>query len=196
MKKRIRDYLKILIEHEIVRRYVLINSFDGALTILGIILAELFSGIRDPMLVILPSIGAAIAMSVSGIWGAYSAERAEIRKSIRTLEAHMMHDLSGTQFSKKREKMAWVIGIVDGFSPLLVSLVIIIPFFFSAAGILPVMNAYYTSLAIVAAIVFLLGAIAGKIARDSIVKNGVIMLLAGLAIGLIFLVLVLTGVLK
>jgi predicted membrane protein (TIGR00267 family) len=196
MEKRLRDYLKILIEHEIVRRYVLINSFDGALTILGIVLAELFSGIMDPKLIILPSVGAAVAMSVSGIWGAYSAERAEIRKSIRTLEAHMMHDLSNTTFKRKREKMAWIIGIVDGLSPLLVSLVIITPFFLSALGMLAIMSAYYASLTLVAVMIFLLGALAGKIARDSMLKQGIIMLLAGAVIGAVFMVLVWTGVLK
>jgi predicted membrane protein (TIGR00267 family) len=195
MGKTLLEYIRILVEHEIVRRYVLINSFDGALTILGIILAELFSNIKDPKLIILPSIGAAVAMSVSGIWGAYSAERAEIRKSIRTMEAHLMKDLSGTEFSRKREKMAWVIGVVDGLSPLSVSLVIIIPFFLAAGGLISISYAYYSSLAIVAAIIFLLGALAGKIARESLVKQGVIMLLAGIAIGAVFMVLVLTGVL-
>ena len=87
------DHFRILVEHEIVRRYVIINSFDGALTILGIIFAEFFTRIDDPRMVILPGLGAAVAMCVSGIWGAYSAERAEVKRSIRELEVHMMHDL-------------------------------------------------------------------------------------------------------
>ena len=148
MRKRIREYIEILVEHEIVRRYILINSFDGALTVLGIIIAEFLSKITDPTLVILPGMGAAIAMCVSGIWGAYSAERAEIKKSIRSLEAHLLKDLSGTQFQKKREKMALIIGFVDGMSPLLVSLVILIPFFLARGGLITINFAYWISFAI------------------------------------------------
>ena len=70
----LKDYYRILVEHEIVRRYIIINTFDGALTILGIVLAVIMSGIRDPQLVIIPSIGASVAMAVSGIWGSYAAE--------------------------------------------------------------------------------------------------------------------------
>ncbi|MBN1544219.1 VIT1/CCC1 transporter family protein [Candidatus Woesearchaeota archaeon] len=195
MKNRLKGYLKILVEHEIVRRYVIINSFDGALTILGIVIAEFFSAIQDPKLVILPGLGAAVAMCISGIWGAYSAERAEVRKSIRTMEAHLIKDLSNTAFSKKREKMAIAIGFVDGLSPLVASLLILVPFFFVSSGMITMQFAYYLSLAAVTVILFLLGAFAGRIARESMVKHGLIMLLAGLIIGLIFFLLVLAGVL-
>ena len=75
-----------LYKNEIIRRYIVINSFDGALTILGIILAEFFAGVKDPRLVILPSVGAAIAMCVSGMWGAYAAESSEVAKKERSLK--------------------------------------------------------------------------------------------------------------
>jgi predicted membrane protein (TIGR00267 family) len=195
MKKGFRNLLGILVEHEIVRRYILINSFDGALTILGIVLAEFFSGIDEPTLIILPSVGAAVAMCISGVWGAYSAERAEVKKSIRTMEAHLMKDLSDTAFSRKREKMAVIIGFVDGMSPLLVSLVIIIPFFLANAGMIGMAHAYYISLAVVTAVLFMLGAMAGKIAKESMVGQGIVMLLAGIVIGLIFLLLNFAGLL-
>jgi len=196
MKRTIREYIEILVEHEIVRRYVLINSFDGALTVLGIILAEFFSKITDPTLIILPGLGAAIAMCVSGIWGAYSAERAEIKKSIRSLEAHLLKDLTGTQFQRKRQKMAIIIGFVDGMSPLLVSLLILIPFFMAHGGLLAVTTAYWISFIIAASILFLLGALAGRIAKESIFRNGLMMLVAGIVIAIVFLVLIYTGMIN
>ena len=60
--------LKLLYSHEIVRRYVVSNSFDGALTMLGIIIANFFAGTMDPHLIVLPGVGAAIALGISGVW--------------------------------------------------------------------------------------------------------------------------------
>ncbi|MBU2561456.1 MAG: VIT1/CCC1 transporter family protein [Nanoarchaeota archaeon] len=195
MKDKIKQYLKILVEHEIVRRYIIINTFDGALTILGIVVAVFVSGIMDHKLIIIPSIGASIAMCVSGIWGSYTAERAEIRKKIRTIEAHLMKDLSGTEFSRKRERMAWVIGVVDGVIPLILAFILIAPFFLVSGGHITMRTAYYLSFALVAANLFMLGAFAGKISNESMVKQGVVMLLAGGVIGIIFLLLTVAGVL-
>lgn len=193
--KKIKDCFKILIEHEIVRRYVIINSFDGALTILGILFAEFFSGITNPKLIILPGIGAAVAMCVSGVWGAYAAERAEVRQKIRTMEAHLMKDLSGTEFSKKREGMAVIIGVVDGLSPLVVSLLIIAPFFCVAKGWCTMTHGYIISFSVVALVLFVLGVFAGKIAKENVIKQGIVMLLAGGIIGLLFMLMAFFGIL-
>ncbi|MBW2964622.1 VIT1/CCC1 transporter family protein [Candidatus Woesearchaeota archaeon] len=189
-----KDFWKVLAEHEIVRRYVIINSFDGALTVLGIIFAEFFSNITDPKLIILPGLGAAVAMCVSGIWGAYSAERAEVRSSIRSMEAHLLHNLSGTEFTRKREKMAWMIGLVDGLSPLIAAIVIILPFFF-LPSVLSMTAAYYAAFTLVAIILFLLGSFAGRIAKENVIKQGSVMLLAGVVIGAVFMLLTYLGVL-
>jgi predicted membrane protein (TIGR00267 family) len=195
MEGSLRIYFRILAEHEIVRRYLIINSFDGALTILGIIFAEFFGSVHDPALIILPGIGAAVAMCVSGVWGAYSAERAEVKHAIRTMEAHLLKDLSGTEFSRKREHMAFVVGLVDGISPLAASFFILMPFFFVGAGAIPINIAYQISFALVGIVLFTLGALAGRIARESMVKHGIIMLLAGGTIGAIFLLLAAAGAL-
>ncbi len=195
MRNAIRELYRILTEHEIVRRYIIINTFDGALTILGIVVAVFLSGIKDPKLIIVPSIGASVAMCVSGIWGSYAAERAEIRNKIRSIEAHLMKDLSDTEFSRKRENMAWIIGLVDGIIPLVIALILIAPFFCVPSGCLAMNTAYYISMALVAFNLFVLGMFAGKIAQESMLKQGVIMLLAGVLIGVIFMLLAWIGVL-
>ena len=195
MKKHIRNYLKVLVEHEIVRRYIIINSFDGALTILGIIMAVFIGGFHDPKLIILPSVGARISMCVSGIWGSYAAERAEIRKKIRQMETHLMHDLTGTEFSRKREEMAWIIGVVDGTIPLILAIILILPFFFVVPGMITISVAYYISLSLIGLNLFVIGLFAGKIAQENMFKQGFIMLLAGVMIGIIFYLLALTGIL-
>lgn len=191
----LKEYYKILVEHEIVRRYIIINTFDGALTILGIVVAIIMSGIRDPELVIIPSIGASVAMCVSGIWGSYAAERVEIRKKIRTIEAHMMKSLSNTQFARKREQMAWIIGVVDGIIPLIVAFILILPFFFVNPGIISMQLAYYSSLILIGINLFVLGVFAARISNESMIKQGLLMLFAGFIIGGIFLLLTYLGVL-
>lgn len=192
--KKIRDCFKILVEHEIVRRYMIINSFDGALTILGIIAAVFMGGIREPKLIILPTLGASIAMCVSGIWGSYAAERAEIRKKIRHLEAHLLKDLTDTEFSRKREQMALVIGLVDGLIPLILAIITILPFFFVNPGILSMATAYFISLSLIGLTLFGLGMFAGKIAHESMLKQGSVMLFAGIITGAIFVILAFFGI--
>jgi len=78
--------LKELKNEEIARRYFVMNSFDGALTILGIIIAVYLSGQNNPGVIITSSLGASIAMAVSGIWGAYSIEKAERQRVLKELE--------------------------------------------------------------------------------------------------------------
>lgn len=195
MKKAITDLYRILVEHEIVRRYIIINTFDGALTILGIVVAVFVSGIMDPKLIIIPSVGASVAMCVSGIWGSYAAERAEIRNKIRSIEVHMLKTLSNTEFSRNREKMAIIIGLVDGIIPLVIAFILIAPFFFVTAGLVSMKAAFFISMVLVALNLFMLGAFAGRIAKESMLKQGIMMIFAGVVISAIFLLLAYLGVL-
>lgn len=187
----LKDILNVIKEHEIIRRYMVINSFDGSLTIFGILMASFIAGIRNPSLIILPSIGAAIAMCVSGIWGAYAAESAEVKKKFLELEKHMLTKLHSSKRYAESKKMNFLVGLVDGFSPLITAMIIITPFFFANAGIISIIQAYYYSIAFIAVILFLLGMFLGKIAKENIYKNGLKMLLAGVIIAAIFYILVL-----
>ena len=46
----------------IAKRYMIMNSFDGSLTALGIIIGSFLAGVRDPQTLILAGLGASIAM--------------------------------------------------------------------------------------------------------------------------------------
>jgi VIT1/CCC1 family predicted Fe2+/Mn2+ transporter len=81
-------------------------------------------------------------------------------------------------------------------SPLLVSLAILIPFFLVHVGMIKITRAYYAAFIIVSLILFLLGAMAGKIARDSVVKQGIVMLLAGAVIAAVFIAMNFAGLLQ
>ena len=187
----IKRFNKILRENEIIRRYIVINSFDGALTVLGIILAEFVAGISNSQLIILPSLGAGIAMCISGIWGAYVAEVAEVKRSLENLEKHLMRDLNGTKLQEKMEKTTFLVAIVDGLSPLIVVLIIVSPFFLPFG----ITASYYSSFIVSAVILFFLGSFVGSVARESRILYGIKMLAAGVVIGLLFYILAISGLL-
>ena len=186
---RLLRYLKILKDEEIARRYFVMNSFDGTLTILGIVIAMYMAGKHDASLVIISSLGAAIALAVSGVWSAYATERAERLRSLRELEMHLLKDLNGTEIEKKMSMMTMLIALVNGLSPLLVSFIIISPLLISQFGLIGVETAFYFSFISIVLILFLLGAFIGKIARENYLKSGFKMLLAGIVVGIIVYIL-------
>jgi hypothetical protein len=62
---------------EIVRRALVNNAFDGALTILGILMGNLILNDANPTAIISIGYGALLAMGMSGSFGRYFSERAE-----------------------------------------------------------------------------------------------------------------------
>ena len=187
--------LKELKNEEIARRYFIMNSFDGALTILGIVIAVYVSGKHDSGLIIISSLGAAVAMAISGIWGAYSIERAERLMVLKELERHLMADLEETEVEKKVNSTTILVALVDGLSPMLATLLIISPFFASQLGLIAAESAFYYSIAIVIIILFLLGALVGHVAKEDRVKSGAKMILAGIAVAVVVFLLDLLKVL-
>ncbi|MFZ2455177.1 MAG: VIT1/CCC1 transporter family protein [Candidatus Altiarchaeia archaeon] len=174
--------LKELKNEEIARRYFVMNSFDGALTILGIVIAVYISGKHESGIIIISSLGAAVAMAISGIWGAYSIERAERLRGLKELERHLMADLEETEIEKKVNATTILVALVDGLSPMLATLLIISPFIASQLGLIGAESAFYYSIAIVVVILFLLGALVGHVAKEDRVRSGAKMVLAGITV--------------
>jgi predicted membrane protein (TIGR00267 family) len=181
--------LKELKNEEIARRYFVMNSFDGALTILGIVIAVYISGKHESGLIIISSLGAAVAMAISGIWGAYSIERAERLRGLRELERHLMADLEETEIEKKVNSTTVLVALVDGLSPMLATLLIISPFIASQLGLVDAQSAFFYSIAIVVIILFFLGALVGHVAKEDRFKSGAKMVLAGIAVAVVVLLL-------
>ena len=191
----LRDFFIILRENEIIRRYITINSFDGALTIFGIVLANFVAGIQNPLMIILPGIGATIALGVSGVWSAYVAEAAEIKKSLNELERHLLRELDGTRRHRDAQRTTFLVALVNGLSPFTAACSIMLPFVLAYLNVLEMSLAYYMAFLIVALLLFLLGIFLGRIAKENVIKNGFKMLLAGIVISIIFYVMSLFGAL-
>lgn len=81
---RFRSYIKVAKAGAIARRYFVMNAFDGALTILGVIVGAFMAREADPRVIIGAGVGASLAMGISGAWGAYMAERLRDAEALRS----------------------------------------------------------------------------------------------------------------
>ncbi|MBU0758302.1 MAG: hypothetical protein KKF44_09610 [Nanoarchaeota archaeon] len=185
--KKYKKYDKIAHIGDIGRRVFANNSFDGILTIMGIILGSMYAGIKDPIIVIKTGIGASIAMGVSGAWGAYYTEKAERIKEIRELEKVILKKMKNTSIEKAAKFATKVITAIDGLSPFLSSMIVIIPFFMVSRESIKL--AYIISLVIAFALLALLGAFLGKISKGSLIKGSFRMMVAGIVCIILTLVL-------
>jgi predicted membrane protein (TIGR00267 family) len=176
------EYFKLLKEEEVARRYFVVNTFDGALTILGIISAIYISDTRDAGVIIISGMGAAIAIAVSGIWGAYAIERAERMKSLRELEMHLMRDLDETTLERRAKIVTIMVALVDGLSPLITSIIILSPFFASKTGMFDIETAFYLAMTLIALTLFILGVFVSRVAKENIIAGGTKMLIAGIIV--------------
>ncbi len=184
-----------LLRDEIVRRYVVVNSFDGVLTALGIIFAEFFAGIADPRLVILPGMGTAIALFISGSWSAYAAERSEMAQKVKDLEKHLLRKIESGRIIRENRRKVLLVSLVNGLAPAVSAMLVLSPFFMVAGGLISLELAYYTSMALSALLLFLLGAFTGYMAEERVVERGLLMLAAALVIGVVFYALAGAGML-
>ncbi|MBN1502736.1 hypothetical protein JW930_04270 [Candidatus Woesearchaeota archaeon] len=174
---RVREYDRIAKIGEIGRRYFAMNSFDGILTILGILLGSYFAGISNARIIITTGFGACIAMGVSGIWGTYLAEEAERNKALRDLERATLTRMKNTKIQKAAKFAIISVALIDGLSPFFAALVVILPFI--VLSFLPIKLIYLISIMIAFILLISLGIFLGTISRENIIKSGLKMALAG-----------------
>jgi len=163
MFPQIKVLLHITHSHGILRRYFVVNGFDGALTMLGICMGFYFSESIDVRIVIHACLGAAIALGVSGISSAYISESAEKQKELGELERAMITNLDESHFGMAKRWVPVVTGIVNGAAPFLISVFIILPLWLYLRGYLQIDAPLELSIAIACTLIFMLGIFLGKI---------------------------------
>jgi predicted membrane protein (TIGR00267 family) len=175
-RKRLREYNEITNLGPIARRYFVIGAFDGALTILGIVVGALASGAGEAEkgIVLAASLSAAIALSVSSAVGAFEAERVEKKLDIRSIERAMLTRLSEEHKDAFRFA-AYVSSLVHGIAPFIAALPPVLPYLF-----LPVDDATVVAILITSVFLFGIGAYLGSIVRERIVLTGLRFVAAGL----------------
>ena len=168
-----RFLLRITRTHDIMRRYFVVNGFDGALTMMGLIIGFLVSGSNSLSAIINVCLGAAIALGVSGVSSAYISEVAERKRVLGKLEDAMITDLQDSAHGEAARGVPLLVALVNGLAPLAISLLILIPLIATNAGFALPISPLYAALAIALLLIFLLGAFLGSIADVSWLRSGV-----------------------
>lgn len=158
--ERLRYYDAITGMSKIVRRYFVMNSFDGALTIFGLLLGSFAAGVADSLLIVKIGMGTAIAIGFSGLTGALLTERAERLREVKKMELALHRRLDNTDYKKAYDFATLITALVDGLSPLLVASILLSPFLF-----IQLPHAYYYAFGFALTFFFLLGAFLGEVSK-------------------------------
>lgn len=184
---RTRHLLSISESGGIIRRYLVVNGFDGALTMLGLIMGFLASGTQDLEVIINACLAAAIALGMSGFSSAYVSEVAERKRALEKLEESMIADLGPTAHGQAARWVPVLVALVNGAAPLLISLLIITPLWIAQGGTALPIPPMYLAVACAGMLIFVLGILLGRIADVSWVQSGIrTLVIAAITVALIY----------
>jgi predicted membrane protein (TIGR00267 family) len=173
-----REYGELSDATLIARRAFVNNSFDGILTMVGVVMGSFFVGVQDATIVLVTGMSTALAIGISGGWGAYLAESAERRHEMSELEKFTLTNLHDSKIGRASRAAVVIVAAVDGLSPFLAAVLVLIPFFFTP--LLPsVTVAYYTSIVVALVALFGLGSFLGKVSKANILMYGIKTAFAG-----------------
>ena len=183
--KKLKAYFELSSVASIARRCFIKNGFDGAMTVLGIVIGAFISEITNPIWILSTGIGVSIAMGLSGFFGAYITEESERSITLTNIEKSMLRKLDKTVLGRAEKFAIILVALIDGLSPFIISMISLIPFVFSIFNIIPILHAIYFSLAITLSTLFFLGLYLGKVSKKNALMTGFKMLLAGLLLTII-----------
>ncbi len=185
----LRFLLQITRSQDIVRRYFVVNGFDGALTMLGLIMGFEVSESSELQVIINACLGAAIALGMSGVSSAYVSEAAERKRALDKLEQAMIADLQDSAHGAAARKVPFLVALVNGSAPLIISLLIMLPLFAADIGMALPISPLHAAFIIALVLVFLLGAFLGQVASVSWLRSGIkTLMLAVATAALIYLI--------
>jgi predicted membrane protein (TIGR00267 family) len=128
---------------------------------------------------------------MSGISSAYLSEAAERKKELTELEQALIKDLSESDYGEASRYLPVIVALVNGFSPLLISLVILSPLWWAALGFYLPWSPFLLAIFIALITLFLLGLFLGSISKTYWLWAG----LRTLAIAMLtILIILLTGI--
>ena len=165
--------LHITRSHGIVRRYFVVNGFDGALTMLGLNMGFYVGGGVEAPVALSACLGAAIALGMSGLTSAYISESAERQLWLRELEEAMVRDLKSSAHGRAARIVPLLVALVNGAAPFLISLAITVPFWLALADIRPWPNPVEAAFGIAFIAIFCLGVFLGRISDASWLWSGI-----------------------
>lgn len=170
----------------IARRYFVIGAFDGALTILGVIIGAYVAEANvhpelAKQLIVSAGFAGGIALAVSSAVGAYEAERVEHILSHKNLEQAMLRPVEGIREEAMTVSIL-VSAVVHGLAPMVAAIVPLVPFFF-----MPLHEAVVAGIVITMVFLFVLGAFLGNLIKEIFVYTGLRFVIAGLATAIVLI---------
>lgn len=185
----LRLLLRITRSQGIIRRYFVVNGFDGALTLLGLNMGFRVSGDVGVAVVINACLGAAVALGMSGFTSAYVSESAERRRWLAELEGAMVSDLSESHHARAARWVPLLVALVNGLAPFLIAMVIMVPLWLARAGAALPLPAVDAAIAVAFAAIFGLGVFLGRVAGTFWLWSGLQTLVVAVATALLILLL-------
>jgi len=183
--KNLKLYVNLLNAGGILRRYFIMNGFDGIMTVMGIIMGSYMTHSLDPKFIVGASIGASIAMSISGFVGAFITERAERIREIKDLERSLFTSLEDSVLKQAVDAVTILAALIDAFAPMLFSVISVAPFILAIYSIIPIDYALIGSVTLTSILLFSLGAFLARVSDENVLKYGLCMLISGLLVSLI-----------
>ncbi len=181
----LREYIRLTEADEILRRYFLINSFDGAMATLGVMSGLRISGSSDMWTVLITCINSSVAMGISGFAGTFLVEKAERERELTDMERELFMDLDDSILGKASRAVTVLSAIIDSLSPLISSMIILLPYMTAPLLGFPAELCFPVSFILAAVLLFILGYYLGKISnRGKIMQYALITTSAGLLVGL------------
>ncbi|MCD6157845.1 MAG: hypothetical protein J7J75_00550 [Euryarchaeota archaeon] len=173
-------YLEVTRVSEIARRYFVMNSLDGALTMLGVSIGAFIGGHLDPHIVLSSGLSGAVAIGLSGVSGAFLTEYAERKRELKEMERSIAKSLKGTVLEKSSYFAVILSATVDALAPVMSSLIVLSPYVLAAYGILSAHMAFIGSVILTLTFIWFLGFFLGKISKENPIAYGILMLIVGL----------------
>jgi predicted membrane protein (TIGR00267 family) len=171
-------YMHITKASGIARRYFVLNGFDGAMTVFGIVMGSWIAGVVSPNIIILAGLVTSLAMGLSGFFGALLAERAEREGHLKELETATNDNVEQIHYDAA-QFVTFYVALVDGVSPALTAIISLAPFLLVSLGWITIWSAYIASSSLSLVTLFLLGIFLGKVAKGSWWFYGLMMVTAG-----------------
>jgi predicted membrane protein (TIGR00267 family) len=154
----------------ISRRYFVIGAFDGALTVLGLILGAAGYS-TNPALILSAGLATSVALAISSTFGAYEAERVEQDLAHQEVQTAMLRTVGGDKV--RAHRFATIVSsLIHGVAPLVAGLLPLIPFLF-VPTVIPFYDAILIAAGMTLVFLFALGAYLGTITKKGMIKAGV-----------------------
>lgn len=162
-----------------LRRYFVNTMFDTTFVVLGIIIGSALTADADKGLVISTIITSGVALAISTGSSVYEGESLEQARRLDEIGRAMLRAVDETNLGKASKTSAAIIALSNSMAPLMVSAIIISPFFLLGDETLLV--AAEVSIVLAIAMLFVTGFIMGRLSERNPWWKGLRMAMVGLA---------------